>query len=85
VSFAAWVAEVIEERGQSQEAFARDVGVSLSTVSRWTRGLSTPSYGELWSVRRTVGSLPFDDPAEIAEDDALDRETRGDGGKRTTR
>lgn len=77
MSFSDWVQRVIEEREQSQEGFARDVGVSLSTVSRWTRGLSTPSYGELWSVRRTVGSLPFDDPSEIAEDDALDRETHG--------
>jgi hypothetical protein len=32
MSFAAWVAGVIQ-RGQSQEAFARDVGVSLHLES----------------------------------------------------
>lgn len=51
-----------QEREQSQEGFARDVGVTLSTVSRWTRGHPTawPGFRRTWPtsvVLKRIGML----------------------------
>ena len=34
----------------SQESFAREIGVSFSTVNRWERGKSKPSYDAMEKI-----------------------------------
>jgi transcriptional regulator with XRE-family HTH domain len=59
--FGDWLAAKLDEREQSQESFAREAGVSLSSVSRWVRGISEPTLGDLWKILDVLGSLPFDE------------------------
>ena len=57
-SFSAWLAGELRERGLSQEAAARRIGVSLKTVSRWVRGETEPRYRELALIQRAFGDQP---------------------------
>lgn len=41
----------------SQEAFARLVGVTLQTVSRWERGLAKPSPLALEKIKQILGKV----------------------------
>jgi ribosome-binding protein aMBF1 (putative translation factor) len=53
VDFQRWLRAELARRGLSQEQMARDLGISVGTVSRWARGATTPSYGDLdriWSI-----------------------------------
>jgi transcriptional regulator with XRE-family HTH domain len=68
MSFSTWLQREMQGRGDSQESLAREVGVSLATVSRWVRGVSEPSYKDLWRLRQTFGRLPFDDAREAREE-----------------
>ena len=54
VSFGAWLSGAMRERGLSQAALARRIGVDDAQVSRWRRGLVVPSVGHL---QRIAGAL----------------------------
>jgi DNA-binding transcriptional regulator YiaG len=54
-SFAEWIAEVLQRQGLSQEAAARQLGVSVRTVGRWVRGQSEPRLRELRRVLQVFG------------------------------
>ena len=62
-SFSDWLAGELRERGLSQEAAARRIGVSLKTVSRWVRGETEPRYRELALIQRALGDQPITFPA----------------------
>ena len=54
-SFAEWIAEVLQRQGLSQEAAARQLGVSVRTVGRWVRGQSEPRLRDLRRVHQVFG------------------------------
>jgi DNA-binding XRE family transcriptional regulator len=58
VSFAEWLSSKLRERGLSQEAAARSIGVSLKTVSRWVHGETEPRLRELRRIKDAFGELP---------------------------
>jgi transcriptional regulator with XRE-family HTH domain len=53
-----WFRAEIERRGLTQERAARELDVTLATVSRWRRGHTSPSYPLLWRVYDAWGTLP---------------------------
>ena len=46
----------------SQSAFAKEIGVSFSTVNRWESGKAKPSYEALKKIKEYCdrNSIPFD-------------------------
>lgn len=57
-SFAAWMQSVLRREGLTQEAAARQLGVSVKTVSRWVTGASMPRPKEIQRVRDAFGDDP---------------------------
>ena len=57
--FAVWLSQQLKQRGLSQEAAARRIGVSLKTVSRWVRGETEPRFRELALIQRAFGDQPL--------------------------
>jgi DNA-binding transcriptional regulator YiaG len=57
-SFADWIAEVLHRQGLSQEAAARQLGVSVRTVGRWVRGQTEPRLRDLRRVHEVFGLVP---------------------------
>lgn len=47
MSFCETVRMIRKKRLLSQEAFAKELGVSFTTVNRWETGKSTPTYKTL--------------------------------------
>ena len=58
-SFASWMAAVLKREGLSQEAAARQLGVSVKTVSRWVGGETEPRLRELRRIQEVFGELPI--------------------------
>lgn len=58
-SFAAWMAAVLKREGLTQEAAARQLGVSVRTVNRWVAGDTEPRLRELRRIREVFGEVPF--------------------------
>jgi DNA-binding transcriptional regulator YiaG len=58
-SFANWMAAVLKREGLSQEAAARQLGVSVKTVSRWVGGETEPRLRELRRIREVFGEVPI--------------------------
>ena len=58
-SFAVWMAAVLKREGLSQEAAARQLGVSVKTVSRWVGGETEPRLRELRRIREVFGEVPI--------------------------
>jgi DNA-binding XRE family transcriptional regulator len=58
-SFAEWLAEVLKREGLSQEAAARQLGVSVKTVGRWVGGETEPRMRDLRRIQELFGELPF--------------------------
>jgi hypothetical protein len=58
-SFATWMAAVLKREGLSQEAAARQLGVSVKTVSRWVGGETEPRLRELRRIREVFGEVPI--------------------------
>jgi DNA-binding XRE family transcriptional regulator len=58
-SFAAWMAAVLKREGLSQEAAARQLGVSVKTVSRWVGGETEPRLRELRRIQEVFGEVPI--------------------------
>jgi hypothetical protein len=58
-SFAEWLSEVLKREGLSQEAAARQLGVSVKTVSRWVGGETEPRLRELRRIHEVFGEAPL--------------------------
>lgn len=56
--FAGWFADVLRREGLSQEAAARQLGVSVRTVSRWVRGQTEPRLRDVRRISDVFGPVP---------------------------
>ena len=58
-SFAEWMAGVLRREGLTMEAAARQLGVSVKTISRWVGGTTEPRLRDLRRIREIFGEIPF--------------------------
>jgi hypothetical protein len=58
-SFAVWMAGVLRREGMTMEAAARQLGVSVKTVSRWVGGTTEPRLRDLRRIRDLFGEIPL--------------------------
>jgi hypothetical protein len=58
-SFADWMAGALRREGMTMEAAARQLGVSVKTVSRWVGGATEPRLRDLRRIREIFGDIPF--------------------------
>ena len=58
-SFADWMAGVLRREGLTMEAAARQLGVSVKSVSRWVGGATEPRLRDLRRIRELFGEIPF--------------------------
>jgi hypothetical protein len=58
-SFADWMAGMLRREGMTMEAAARQLGVSVKTVSRWVGGATEPRLRDLRRIRELFGDIPF--------------------------
>jgi hypothetical protein len=58
-SFADWMARALRREGLTMEAAARQLGVSVKTVSRWVGGSTEPRLRDLRRIRELFGEIPF--------------------------
>jgi len=58
-SFADWMGGVLRREGLTMEAAARQLGVSVKTVSRWVGGTTEPRLRDLRRIRELFGDIPF--------------------------
>jgi hypothetical protein len=58
-SFADWMSGVLRREGLTMEAAARQLGVSVKTVSRWVGGTTEPRLRDLRRIRDLFGEIPF--------------------------
>ncbi|HEY2043099.1 MAG TPA: helix-turn-helix transcriptional regulator [Jatrophihabitans sp.] len=57
--FAVWLNTALRRQGMSQEAAARQLGVSVRTVSRWVRGQTEPRLRDMRRIHEVFGrNLP---------------------------
>jgi Helix-turn-helix len=57
-SFADWMASVLRREGMTMEVAARQLGVSVKTVSRWVGGTTEPRLRDLRRIRELFGDIP---------------------------
>lgn len=55
-TFASWMTAVLKREGLTQEAAARQLGVSVRTVSRWVNGTTQPRLRDLRHVHDFFGA-----------------------------
>jgi hypothetical protein len=58
-SFAEWMANALRREGLTQEQAARQLGVSVKTVSRWLGGETHPRMRDLRRIRDRFGEIPL--------------------------
>jgi DNA-binding transcriptional regulator YiaG len=58
-TFADWMSDVLRREGLTQEAAARQLGVSVKTVSRWVGGETEPRLRDLRRIQERFGDLPL--------------------------
>lgn len=58
-TFAEWMAEVLRSEGLTQEAAARQLGVSVKTVGRWVGGETEPRMRDLRRLQERFGQPPL--------------------------
>jgi hypothetical protein len=58
-TFADWMAAALRRQGLTMEAAARQLGVSVKTVSRWVGGTTEPRLRDLRRIREVLGDMPF--------------------------
>lgn len=58
-TFAEWMAVALRREGLTHEAAARQLGVSVKTVSRWVGGTTEPRMRDLRRIQEVFGSLPL--------------------------
>jgi transcriptional regulator with XRE-family HTH domain len=57
--FAEWLAGLLKREGLTQEAAARQLGVSVKTVSRWVGGETEPRLRDLRRIHEVFGEGPI--------------------------
>jgi hypothetical protein len=58
-SFAEWMSVALRREGLTQEAAARQLGVSVKTISRWVGGTTEPRMRDLRRIQEVFGTLPL--------------------------
>ena len=58
-TFAEWMSVALRREGLTQEAAARQLGVSVKTVSRWVGGSTEPRMRDLRRIQEVFGTLPL--------------------------
>lgn len=58
-SFADWMSGVLRREGMTIESAARQLGVSVKTVSRWVGGSTEPRLRDLRRIHDLFGEVPF--------------------------
>jgi Helix-turn-helix len=59
LSFADWMSAALRREGLTMEAAARQLGVSVKTVSRWVGGATEPRLRDLRRIRDVFGDVPL--------------------------
>jgi Helix-turn-helix len=57
--FADWMASALRREGMTMEVAARQLGVSVKTVSRWVGGSTEPRLRDLRRIRELFGDFPL--------------------------
>ena len=58
-TFAEWMSNALRREGLTHEAAAKQLGVSVKTVSRWVGGETEPRMRDLRRLRERFGDLPL--------------------------
>ncbi len=58
-TFAEWMSSALRREGLTQEAAARQLGVSVKTVSRWVGGATEPRMRDLRRIQELFGEVPI--------------------------
>src|SRR5262249_15842875 len=58
-AFADWMAAVLRREGMTMEVAAKQLGVSVKTVSRWVGGTTEPRLRDLRRIRELFGDSPL--------------------------
>ena len=58
-SFAEWMSSALRREGMTHEAAARQLGVSVKTVSRWVGGATQPRMRDLKRIQEVFGEVPL--------------------------
>jgi DNA-binding XRE family transcriptional regulator len=58
-TFAQWMSAVLRREGLTQEAAARQLGVSVKTVRRWVGGETEPRLRDLRRIQERFGDVPL--------------------------
>ena len=58
-AFADWRAAALRREGMTMEVAARQLGVSVKTVSRWVGGATEPRLRDLRRIRELFGDFPL--------------------------
>ena len=59
-TFAEWMSSALRSQNLTQEAAARQLGVSVKTISRWVGGSTEPRMRDLRRIQEVFGALPLD-------------------------
>jgi len=59
-TFAEWMSRALRSQNMTQEAAARQLGVSVKTISRWVGGTTEPRMRDLRRIQEVFGALPLD-------------------------
>jgi transcriptional regulator with XRE-family HTH domain len=58
-TFAEWMSSALRREGLTQEAAARQLGVSVKTISRWVGGATEPRMRDLRRIQEVFGEVPL--------------------------
>jgi hypothetical protein len=58
-AFADWMSGVLRREGMTMETAAKQLGVSVKTVSRWVGGATEPRLRDLRRIRELFGEFPL--------------------------
>ncbi len=58
-TFAEWMSSALRSQNMTQEAAARQLGVSVKTISRWVGGATEPRMRDLRRIQEVFGTLPL--------------------------
>jgi hypothetical protein len=58
-TFAEWMSSSLRSQNMTQEAAARQLGVSVKTISRWVGGATEPRMRDLRRIQEVFGTLPL--------------------------
>jgi DNA-binding XRE family transcriptional regulator len=59
-TFAEWMSNTLRSQNMTQEAAARQLGVSVKTISRWVGGATEPRMRDLRRIQEVFGTMPLD-------------------------